>query len=416
MSHETRYTKAKSTATYTLVVIVLLAVSKVTIGLISGSIALLADGIHSLSDVLIASLALIAVSVLTRKPSLRFPYGYYKVEDFVVLVISIIFMITSITLVYESVIRLLSGIRTLRFSSIAIVTAFLAGAVSIVVALRQERIAKEMNISSLFLNAKEMKYDAFASWLVALSILLSTYMLLPFEEIVTIVIATLIMRIALMGMKGAILNLLDVWEKPELIKRIREVIESYEDIERVKVIRLRKAGPLVFGDAIIEVKSHKSLEEIHDLLDKIESEVKEKIPSLSDIIIHAEPALKKELKVIIPVNSEDAEEAFISEHFGRAPLLAYVVVDVRERNFRIISIQKNPFSERKAHAGIKLAKMLGDQDVDIVIVKNIGEASFMALKGLGIKIYKARKEKLTDAIIEFMSGDLKILEKPTKEE
>ncbi len=410
-----KWARARSVALFSLITVFSLAVIKVVVGYIGNSIALFADGIHSFSDVLIASLAFLAMKVLSKKPSEKFPYGYYKFEDVLVLVISLTFLMTSLFLAYESIIRIIHYSGVPQVELIAAITAVIAGIISLILSNIQERVAKESHITSLSLNAKEMKYDALASWLVGLSIFINRFIVFPLEEIVSILIAFLILRLSLIGIKEAMLDLLDAWERPELTKKIKKIILSYGDIEGIRTIRLRKAGPLIFGDAIVLVNPRKSIDEIHEILDKIEIEIKKKIPVISDIIIHAEPARKEILKVIIPIDKDDISKAQISDHFGRAPFLALIHISMKEKTYEIVGVEENPHLRREAHAGVKLAKTLGNKDVDAVIVKNIGEASFMALKGLGIRIYRAKESDIIKVIKKFINDELEVLQKPTKE-
>ena len=78
----------------------------------------------------------------------------------------------------------------------------------------------------LDLSAKDLKVDAFTSAVVVLSILLEVYTHLPFEAIATLIIAIIVLRTAYLGGRASILNLLDAWNKPELIAKIKEIIHK----------------------------------------------------------------------------------------------------------------------------------------------------------------------------------------------
>ncbi len=414
-SSNNKFLEARRVTMYTLIVLILLTLLKILAGYLSSSIALVADGFHSFSDVIIVLIAFIVVNMLAKKPSKRFPYGYYKLEDLATLLISVIFVIVAFNLSYEALERILNGSIARTNVGLASAIAFICSIVSYFIADRQEKVAAKFNITSLLLNAREMKYDAASSLLVGLSIILAPILYLPLEEIVAIIISILILRISIIGMKESILDLLDAWDQPEIVSKIREILLSFSNVRKVKLIRVRKAGPLIFGDIVIEVPSGMSIDQIHAMTDSIELKLREEIPSLSDIIIHAEPARKKELIVCIPVNRIN-DKIEISNHFGRAPLIAFISIDMDKKSFKIKSIVNNPYIKSSKHSGVKLARILGEKGVDVVIVRNIGEASFYSLKAYMIDIFRTQSTEIENAIGDLLSGKLEKLDEPTKEE
>jgi len=413
-STENRFSEAKRVTFYSLIIIIGLTFMKIVFGYISNSIALLSDGFHSLSDVLILSIALFAVSMLAKKPSEKFTYGYYKLEDFATLIISIIFLFIAITLLYEVVLRFLNPSPYETNYLLASVIAFISAFISFVISSKQERIAIKYNVTSLLLNAKEMKYDALLSTIVGLSLITSIYLNFPLEELVAVIISIFIIRISIMGIRDSILDLLDAWSQPEILANIRRIVTSFKEIKKVKMVRVRKAGPLIFGDIVIEVQSGMSIDKIHALTDSIELKLKEETPGLSDIIIHVEPERKKEITVCFPVNKVN-NKLVISDHFGKAPFIALVLIDKIKGKYEILSIISNPYIKTPKHSGVKLARILGERGVDAVIIRNIGEAAFLSLKAYMIDIYRTKSSNIKNAISDLLSNKLEKLEKPTKE-
>lgn len=407
---------ANKIATFTFTTVIFLALAKVVVGYLTRSIALFADGLHSFADVLVAGLALFAVRILAKKPSERFPYGYYKVEDLTTSVISLVFLFTALGIIFNAVNSIMHFQRSPTIESVAVPTAIASSFISLYLAHKQEKIAKETGIRSLLLNSREMRYDGLASILVVASILTAKVVIFPFEEFIAILIAFLIVRIAITNIKESLLNLLDAWEKPEILRKIREIIASKSVVKKIKMIRVRKAGPLIFGDAIVEVDPDESIESIHKLIDAIEAEIKIAIPNLVDIIIHTEPAEKQEYHICVPLDDTKGEASKISDHFGKAPFIAHIKVNMDNKIFEIISIEQNPYKNRKLHAGVKIAKMLGSKKIDCIIIRNIGEAAFLSLKGFLITIYRTNKKVLRDAIFDFIKHNLEPLSTPTKEE
>ncbi len=411
-----RFIEAKKTVSYALIILIALTISKIIFGYLTSSIALLADGFHSLSDVIIVFIAFIVVSMLAKKPSERFPYGYYKLEDLGTLIISLIFIFIAYNLGYEAVTRILRGTIIKTRADTAFVVAILSAIISFIVSRIQEKLAVRYDLTSLRLNAKEMRYDAIASTLVGFSIVLTPILLLPLEELVTIIISFLILRIAVIGIKNSILNLLDAWSHPEILANIRKIVSSFSEVKKVKSIRIRKAGPLIFGDIIIGVSPELSIDETHEIMNSIESKLRKEIPSLSDIVIHAEPVEKREMIVCVSVEKTSNDELVISDHFGKAPLIAIFAVNRSEKSFKLISTMENKFIKTPKHSGIKLARALSGKGIDAVIIRNIGEAAFLALKAFMMSVYRTESRKIESALNDLINGKLEKLYHATKEE
>jgi len=414
MEHIPRLQKARDIVFRSLLVVMGISMAKIFFGLMYNSASLLADGLHSFIDSIIIILVMIALIFLSKAPSERFPYGYYKVEDLIVLILSSLFLLISITLIFDSIPPILRG-EQITVNPIAAIVAFITGVISYTIGKMQERVAKRTNVLSLLLNSKEMKYDSIASWFVALSIMSGNYINFPMDRLASIIVALLIIRIAIISSKEAILGLLDAWNRPQIVEKIREILLSKPKIKDVRMIRLRKAGSLVFGDVIMLVDESLNIKEAHSLADEVENEIKEKIPEISEIIIHIEPKEKSIRRIAIPTYLSENGEMLVSEHFGRAKFLTIIEIDAQKQTYKIIETIINPFAKEKDKAGMKTVKLLVSKNIDAVITRNIGETSFYLHKGREIKVYQANETNIKDIVRGFLKGKFRELSAPTKQ-
>lgn len=399
--------RARRIVHYTLGGVVILAISKIAFGLYFNSNAIVADGIHSFGDALIIILVIIALKFMSRKPTERFPYGYYKVEDLVVLFLSVIFVFLALQIIFES----FTTIILWEFETVNIyasLVGFASGIVSLFLAEMQEKAAKLTNAQSILLNAKEMRYDALSSTMVGLALLIGDYIRLPMDSIAALIISFFILKIAIEGIKDSLLDLMDAWEKPKLLEEIRKIILKHEGVVFVKNVRLRKAGPLILGDASIGVSDRLTLPQIRSIEESIINQIK--TLGISDFVLHVLPVEEKVSRVAIPIS----ENKIISDHFGRAPKLLIAEVNKENGTFKILQEVENPYVQETDKAGILLVRLLSEFKVSSVIAKNIGENAFYMLRGHNIKIYKAEAEDVEDVLKKYLKNELTLLEKPTK--
>ena len=405
------YESALKLSLRVIILLALFAIIKLASGYFLNSLVLMADGMHSLMDFIILLASYFSVKLMLRKPSEKFPYGYYRVEDFVVLLISIIFIITSISLIIEGFKGVFLRYRPPKMFFIAFIIALITALGVLVASHAQEKIAIKTNVQSLLLSSKELKYDSIITLMVAISIISSAYLLIPLEHVMTIILGLLILRLGFSGGKDSLMNLLDMWNKPEIVNRIRQIVEKHG--LKIKRIRLRKTGPVVYGDCGIIAPSTMRVSRLNELINLIKTEIRNSIPEVHEITIYPSVVEAPIRCIAIPVVVEN-EHIYVSERFGRAKKLALYRVDLSSQKISFLELIDNPFTQAE-HAGVKLSKVLLEKNIDTVIVKNIGEAAFIMLQSAGIKIYRASKSSLTETLNDFLSGILPELKQPTVE-
>jgi len=162
--------KGGKAAIYSSLINLLLALVKGVIGFLSGSIALIADSIHSFSDI-IASLAVyIGLKLSMRRPDEKFPYGYYKIESFASLIISVIIVITGIEIALDSYSAFLNP-STIEIPLVALFVAALSALVSFLLARYKQEIGRTIGSQALTNDGKHSFIDIFSSIIVFVGIL-----------------------------------------------------------------------------------------------------------------------------------------------------------------------------------------------------------------------------------------------------
>ncbi|WP_245527626.1 cation transporter dimerization domain-containing protein [Methanotorris igneus] len=202
-------------------------------------------------------------------------------------------------------------------------------------------------------------------------------------------------------MKTDILMLMDFCDE-EVAEEIRKTVLNVRGVEGVHQLKARKAGPFMFCEMHIEVDENLSFKEAHKISDDVESKIKENIKNVDSITIHIDPIKKKKLRIAIPIESIDKDKfkSKINKKFAFSPY--FMFVDISDGKIVGSFIKENPAKDLERKKGIETANFLIDNDVDVVIVKDIGMGSYNALRNKYARVVKTDKNTVEEAINEFL--------------
>ncbi|MCD6371469.1 MAG: cation diffusion facilitator family transporter [Candidatus Aenigmarchaeota archaeon] len=397
------------------ILIVLLSLVEAIVGLLSGSIILISDALHNVTDSLSLFASSFALKISRRKPTEKFPYGYYKAENLAAFLISLFILYAAWELIQEGYSRIFSvpkitmPIETLTISIISsFVSAFLAR--------YMERVGKEIKSQALLTNAKERFTHVFSGLFIFIVILLSFFKVPYIEGIATILFSIIVFKAGITSAKDSIFSLMDVAPSREIKEKIEKIILSVNGVKELKKLKLRRSGSFILGEATIRIGKKIDVESAHKITEKIERTIKENVEDVESITIHVEPYEKEEVKIAIPIAESDGLNSKISKHFGRAKYFIFVYVNRKSNKLKDFYIKLNPYRKEIAKAGLSTSKFLVKERVDIVITEEIGEISFNTLKGNLVEIYKAKGKIVKEIIENFLKNQLKILKEPTRRE
>lgn len=272
-------------------------------------------------------------------------------------------------------------------------------------------MGKAINSASLQANGKESITDIFTSFLVGLAIL-SSYFHLPYVEgVVGLGLAFLIFKLALESGIDALLVLLDAGVPAEVEKKIRKMILSISGVRGLKELRLRRAGPFIFGEATILINRELPLKRIHEITQTIEHTLKQKIKNLDSLVIHPEPYRLEKMRVALPIQEDLGLDSPIADHFGRAPF--FILVDLEGKQIRSYKVIKNTAQNLKIHAGLEATKLLLKEKIDVLVVKRVGEISFHTLRDNLVELHATKAKTVLEALKALRQRKTKILSSPT---
>ncbi len=385
----------------------ILSLLKLVVGLLTNSLVLISDALHSGSDLLTALVSLIGLKIAQKKENKRFPYGYYKAENLSALIVAALIIIGAIGLMIDGFNRMKTPSST-KMPLLALLTALTAVITSYFVSKVTIKTGEKIRSQSLIANGKERMLDVISASLVFIAILLSYFNIKYVEGATTILISLFILKVGLETTKNSILALMDY--NPKETSSIINWLNSKGKKEKIKFtkLRIREAGPFLLGEAEAEVNQEENIKKAYERVEEIRKEAAKKF-DLTQLQIILKPAEKRIVKVIIPTTNKE-----VSEHFARAEEFEVFKVDLKMKQFKKEGSIKNPFIKKQVRAGLSAAKFLITKGIDYVITKEIGEISLHTLADNNVSILKAEGKNPEETVEKFLKGELKYLKKATR--
>jgi cation diffusion facilitator family transporter len=283
---ELMYKEKKKISIYSIIVNTLLSIIKIVGGVLGGSTALVADGIHSLSDVA-ASVSVLAGIVISNKKVKEFPVGLYKVENLVALISAFAIFFAG----YEIARDVFWEKVELKMTNfpLAIGAVIVSILITFFYSRWEKKKAQELNSPSLMADAEHVKTD-FLVLLVVFVGVIAQYLGYPIiQKIAVGIIVLFIFHSGWEILVDAIKVLLDVSVDKETIEEVRKILEKEPMIAKINSIRGRNAGSFKFIHISIQLNTD-SLKEAHRYVHELEEKIKNQIPEIERVNIHYEPA------------------------------------------------------------------------------------------------------------------------------
>ena len=265
----------------------LLIILKLTVGLISGSVSIISEAIHSSMDLLAAVIAFLSVRVSDNPPDSRHPYGHGKIENISGVIEAMLIFVAAIWIVVEAVKKLLGEKIELESIALGSLVMLVSAIVNVIVSRRLYKVARETNSVALEADALHLKTDVYTSLGVAFGLGLILFTGINWlDTVVAILVALFIIRESYHLLIKAFTPLLDTaWgddEIEELEKTLVRLDVCYHDL------RTRVAGNYRFIEFHIQIPENESVGNSHKYCDKIENELTGNYKNLT-VTIHVEP-------------------------------------------------------------------------------------------------------------------------------
>ena len=361
-------------------------------GLILKNSVLLLEGFHVFIDLSITSAVLITLRVIEGNYAKKFSYGLYKLDDLVSFMISIIVAFSAFDIAINSMApENYSSIYSAWIQLSTLIPLAIAGILKI-------NAGRLMGLGSLVEDGRHTYADVYEGLGVGVGLLLFSVLHQVLFYYISIGIAVIAILITAYQIgKGSIVSLLDLPKDPSLSERVKDGILKDSGVEALKDLRLRWAGPVVFGEAIITVKPSLTIIEAHEIADRLERSIYEKFGEIRNISIHIEPSVRGTRKLLIPMDGN-----IISKKVSRA---RYFLI----YNINDYSLLGNIENNVSSNFGKNFMEICKRMEITDVVCRDIGENTKAMLKGLGIRIWLSKSDNLEETLRNFKDNALELI-------
>jgi len=298
----------------------LLSIIKIILGFIGQSGALIADGVHSFSDLLTDWVTWYAAKLSGDAPDADHPYGHERFETVATLGLSIFLAIVGTIIIFEGFGRF-SNPNELRHENWLIAAAALSVLSKEALYWYTVKVARDINSDLLKANAWHHRTDAFSSIVVVIGIIGAANGYFFLDSVAAIIVGILIIYIGWQLGFEATKELVDTSIDQEDIKALRVALSEIKGVNSVHTLRTRKVGHKKSADVHVQVNPFLSVSEGHIISVSVERVAKECIEELDDVTVHIDPE-----------NDEEKEDAPYKDLPERAQALKIISQSLKLEN------------------------------------------------------------------------------------
>ena len=366
-----------------------LTILKFIFAIFTGSLALMAEAIHSFSDLAASVISFISVKIAVKK-SKEFPYGLYKVENIAAIIIAIFLFFAAFEIIKEAFFE--KKEIEVKNPEIAILVMVIAMVATFVYSKLEARAAKKLNSPVLLSDAEHIWADFLSSLIVVVG-LIGVSLGYNIDKYAAAIVALFIMKSGWEILSNGVKVLLDVSLSDEEIKKIEQIVYKHPSVVRIKNIRGREAGSYKFLELELLLHNY-SLRETHKIVDDIAEQIKKEIPNIDSIYIHYEPVRQEGLRVAFLVDDSNKIKDF-------STATKIITVDISKD----LDVHINPPLETKPDEEFT-GNLVSKIDVDIVVSKNhpMSFNTRWELSRAGVMVWETEKEDFEEALQEIINS------------
>jgi len=265
-----------------------LIIMKLIVGILTGSVSIISEAIHSTMDLLAAIIAFFSVKISDKPADKDHPYGHGKVENISGVIEALLIFVASIWIIVEAVKKLLhpEGIESI---GIGFIVMFISAGINHLVSKKLYKVAKQEDSIALEADALHLKADVYTSLGVGFGLFLIWVTGLNFlDPVVAILVAIFILKESFELLKTAFNPLLDVTLSDEEVDIIKTEINRHENVYcNYHDLRTRKSGSKKYVDLHLVMPPTMSVKAAHDICDTLEKSIEASLKN-TNIMIHVE--------------------------------------------------------------------------------------------------------------------------------
>jgi cation diffusion facilitator family transporter len=378
---------------YSIGVNIILAAINLAVATASRSLAVEAEVVHNLVDLLTSIGVLIGLRLSTRK-SKAFPYGLYKLENVIAVLLAGMVFLTAYEIAREA---LFTPTRQATVNLWMLGGVVVAAAIPLIFSYFELRAGREANSPVLIADAREYRAHVFTAGIV-FAALLAQRVSLPLDRIAALIIVIAVAKTGWDLLVDGMRVLLDASLSAETLLEIRDIIAAEPTVAELKWVTGRNAGRFRFVEAEVALRIHE-LEKAESVTRGIEAEIRDAVPYVDRVLIHAEPVERTHLRYAVPL----ADPAgVVSDHFGDAPYFGLVTVRLADGAVEEQQVISNPYQQEEKAKGIQVAEWLVGHKADLVLAKGDmqGKGPLYVFGDAGVELQETGATTLSEALLE----------------
>jgi len=280
----------KSVTNLSIVINIILTAAKIVIGFLAGSMAVVSDGIHSLSDMVTDVAVIFGVQFGSKEPDSEHPYGHGRIETFAGSFVAVALVIVGIGMICYAVIGVAKGNIIVPTAGMFIVT------ITSIVSKEwlyqiTKKVAVRTHSSATYANAWHHRSDAFSSVAVLIGIVALKFGFKYGDQIAAIVVGLMIIWVGVSVVRDCLHELIEGSVDTEVVEHIQNIIKTNSQVRQWHKLRTRTVGRELFLDMHILVDPDLSIAAAHEIAESLEKAMHEQMTRPVNITVHVEPDL-----------------------------------------------------------------------------------------------------------------------------
>ncbi|MBA3535983.1 MAG: cation transporter [Tatlockia sp.] len=288
MNQQERYQQAKKTTLIGAVINALLGSIKVIGGIFFHSHALIADGVHSFSDLITDVMVVFASKYGSQDADISHPYGHQRIETAATLLLALLLILAGAGIAWNSIDEFVSG-EVIKPGVFALVIALLSIAANEVLYHYTLKVGRRIQSSLVIANAWHHRSDAASSIVVALGLLGSIFGFAYWDAIAAIIVGFMIIKMGINYGWNSVKELVDTAVEPAMLSQIETIIKSVDGVQKVHQLRSRSMGGDIFIDVHIIVSPFISVSEGHYIAQHVHHALVNQLAAVKDVTVHVDP-------------------------------------------------------------------------------------------------------------------------------
>lgn len=268
---------------------IVLTIFKLLAGILGRSYAMIADGLHSLSDILATGIVYIGICIGARPADEEHPYGHENAETIAALVVALIVFATGIYAGISAVLAIVYGQPRIP-STIALLAALISIILKEGLFRYTIKVGNKTNNPAIISNAWEHRSDAYSSIAALIGIGGARLVFWYLDPLAGLVVSVFILKISFHLIRSNIGILMDERPSPMILKNIKAVVQDVKEVKNIDSIKVHPRGSNFTIDLEIAVDSHLTVEEGHRVAVNVRRKLLKRVQYIQDVMVHVNPS------------------------------------------------------------------------------------------------------------------------------